>query len=283
MRKTLIALMLATSLLAVSGTASAIVVGGIDFGSTGLLSHLETTTIAETLINGNNQELFGYGKVNTVNGDSTYCADGSANCSLYFRINNYISQNVSTNTVEFKGGIIELYFSNQAAVNLSDTASGTNYAWIGSLSKFAKFSGVGDLAAAISSDSTLVANGNILGAAVSFTGSGLAEVVEGWGNPDAETYLNGNSEFNSAFYAADLTITTSGSNARSRIPATDLATCYTVPSQSNPTGFIGQSGDWCVQGSADVSGATVIPEPGSLALLGVGLMGLASLRRRMKK
>ena len=47
--------------IAASAPASAIVVGGINFGALGDTVHIETATVAESFVNGVGQSLQGYG------------------------------------------------------------------------------------------------------------------------------------------------------------------------------------------------------------------------------
>src|ERR1035438_970913 len=102
MKKILFALT-ATAALMASAPASAIIVGGINFGTLGNTVDLETATLAETYINGVGQNLEGYGYVTTVNGVSGpgYCA--SAPCSLYYVFNNYTVTAFNGAQVKFSG------------------------------------------------------------------------------------------------------------------------------------------------------------------------------------
>ena len=89
MNKTITTLLAAVG-IAASAPASAVVIGGVDFGTLGgapFRTHLETATLAQTFINGNGQNATAYGFITTVNGDTSYCADGSSNCGLYYVAN----------------------------------------------------------------------------------------------------------------------------------------------------------------------------------------------------
>ena len=97
MNKTITTLLTAAG-IAASAPASAVIVGGIDFGALGAdpnRTHLETATLAQTFVNGNGQKRRSYGFITTVNGDNTYCADGSGNCGLYYVATFNNSQNFS--------------------------------------------------------------------------------------------------------------------------------------------------------------------------------------------
>lgn len=278
MKRKLVAALAGAFLGVVSGSSMATVKGGIFFDPT-VPGHLETTTVAETLITGNGQELFGYGVVTTVNGNSSYCAVGT--CQLFFRFSDYISQNITATSIEFSGGVVEVFRNDGPTRNLTAFDSPSNFAWIGGLTPWVTFTGVGDLFGA-APNATLTANGAILGSSISFTGSGLLEVdTSAAGIAEVQAFLNGNSEFNSVGYGADASISTSGVNSFSRIPVVDRAACYTGTSPQTAQ-FIGQAGDWCIQGSADLSGA-VVPEPTGLTLLGAAALGAGFVGRRMRK
>ena len=263
MNKKIIASAIAALGLAASGSASAIVVGGVDFGVLGadpFNSHLDTTTVAETFINGNNQQLFGYGMVNTVNGNLNYGVGGSR---LYFVFDQYISNDYSFTQVDFSAGEIRIFLL-PTTFNLLNQSSVANIALINAGTPWATLQGHG----MNGTTDTLASNGQLTGASISFTGSGLADVVGG--QADVVAFLDANTISDNAGGFADIGLTTSGNNLVLN-PFDNTAGCQTG------NAAVGQ---WCIAGSADLRGNTV-PEPGVLALIGLGLLGMgASLRKR---
>jgi hypothetical protein len=255
MKKNLFAAALCGLSMLVSGAASAVVVGGVDFGNILVGSHIETSTLAETLINGNGQNLMGYGQVNTVNGTQNYAAGGQ---NLYFTFKNYISTGFTGAATGFTGGLINIYLG--TLPNLLSQNSATNMAQIATLTPFAQLVGHG----INGTTSTLNANGTLTGAAVNFLGTGLLDATAGFGSADVYNFFNSNTIADGGNGFADVSLTSSGNNIV--LNPNDVCT--------------GQAGQFCIAGTANLRGTTV-PEPDVLALIGLGLLGMgASLRKR---
>lgn len=277
--KTLISAAVAAIGLAVTAPASAVVVGGIDFGSLGgppARVHLETGSLAETFVDNVGQINRGYGLIATVNGDSTYCAGNNANCSLYYYYTGYqvTSFNAITGKVIFTGGDLKVYYSGAPAINLLGQDSNANIAFITGLAPWVEMTGHTFFDPAFPSIGTLNGSGTLTGATLTQVGQGLLDIANGFGDPSVTNFLNTNTISDNLGGFADVALTSSSNNFVLN-PFDQAGPLGDSCQSGNP-----QSGDWCLQGTVNTRGKT--PEPGTIALLGLGLFGAAFSQRRRK-
>ena len=255
-KKVIASILGGATLLLVSGAASAIIVGGVDFGTPGT-THLESATLAEQLIKGVGDKLTGYGQINTVNGNLFYAGADR----LYYTFSNYTAATFSATKVDFTGGLVNFYLG--STFNTLAQSSVANMAIIQGYTPWATFAG-----SDIGTGFTLSGIGTFIGSNISFNGAGLLNTTGGLA--DVVSYLSPNNLFG----GADMTLTSDGAN-------------HVLNSHDNTAGCVNgtaAAGTWCISGSASVQGDTVVnaPEPNVVALLGLGLLGFFGLQRKRK-
>ena len=246
-KKVIASILGGATLLLVSGAASAIIVGGVDFGTPGT-THLESATLAEQLIKKDGDMLKGYGQINTVNGNLFYAGADR----LYYTFSNYTAATFSATKVDFTGGLVNFYLG--STFNTLAQSSVANMAIIQGYTPWATFAG-----SDIGTGFTLSGIGTFIGSNISFNGAGLLNTTGGLA--DVVSYLSPNNLFG----GADMTLTSDGAN-------------HVLNSHDNTAGCVNgtaAAGTWCISGSASVQGDTVVnaPEPNVVALLGLGLLG----------
>jgi len=261
--------------LKAASVAVAVLLGGVahaGFVNIGGLNvpqgaHFEVTSIYENIVVAVGQELKGYGEVSQINGQNI--SDLCAGCELTYRFSGYTVTSITASAVTFTGGLVEMYlgfglnndFNPFASANsAADLAAATN----GTL--FLTLAGH-DIDAA---GNTFAGSGNNIGTVnAAGNGAGLLDVVRGVGLGIAQGNFDTNSIaalFGDPF--ADVQLGSSFSNVF-------------LPHPLECAGPLALSGQACLAGSNDIRGL-VIPEPSSLALFGVALLGLAASARRRR-
>jgi hypothetical protein len=279
MNKTIATLFAAVG-IAASAPASAVAIGGVDFGALGGAPnriHLETATLAQTFVTGNGQSATAYGFITTINGDSSYCSGGGSNCGLYYVAQFSNSQNFSSSYVEFTNSTVSVFFSNSGPINLLNQDSPTNLATIQSInggSPWVTLTGHNNLGGIADPSAVLNGAGFLTGRTLSGSGFGLFDVTGG--DATVASFLNANGILDDAGNATDIALTSSFNNFV--LNQNDVAHGF-ARGCANGTAA---AGAWCFQGTANLRGSTEIPEPGMLALVGIGLLGFGAASRRRK-
>ena len=277
MKKSL-AVLAATAGFALASPASAIVVGGIDFGTMGespTNTHLETATLAQTFITGNGQNATAYGFITSVNGDTSYCANNGS-CGLFYVAQFENSQNFSQSYVEFTSATIDVYFTDDASLNLLSQNSPANLALIQAMTPWVTLSGHDNLGGGAAPNAVLNGTGVLTGSTLSGSGFGLLDVTGGIA--EVAAFLDSDGVLDAAGGLADIAYTASFNN--------DVLNPFDVSSglaQGCADGSA-SAGAWCYQGTSNLRGETAqqVPAPAPLALLAIGLFGLGVASRSRK-
>lgn len=252
--------------LAASSSAMAIDVGGVVWDPNSPDDFFVTDTMYETTVTNIGDELTGYGLVVNINGDtsqSSFCPG----CELTYQFGGYTLDdwldvdgdgtiNAGDN-ISFTGGWVEFYVDFSADFALDSFASagsegGANTLWLdlSGHSQTATF-GSGSLTGTLFSTLT---TGTLGTGEEGGNGFGNFDVVGGL----AAAYFDTNTEADGSDFRF-----TSSFQPRNCSP--------TCPSEFD------------LFGSNEMFGDSVsVPEPASLALLGIGVLGLAAMRRKQK-
>lgn len=259
MKKTLLALAVGGMLAATQAHAGYINVGGVVWDPAVGDDFFATDTIFETVVSGPGDTLSGYGKINAINFENSFCPGceltyqfGGFTLNSSFKDNNLNSVMDAGDNVFFTGGWVKMYVDftpDYAPDNFGSAGDegGANALWLDLTAK--------TLTNSLGQNGTLF---SLLKAGILGTGTEGGE-----GNVNLDVIggsAAGNFDTNQEAGGSDLYMTSS-------FQPRNCISNGTCTSQ------------YVIGGTNEITGNS-IPEPGTLGLLGLGLLGFGALRRR---